>query len=601
MDRNTIIAIILMVVVMSVGLTLQSTLFAPPPPEATATQSDTSTSLASDSVASGQSSSLADSQSIPVMDSSSTLVALGESPSIQRFTYETGVFIIEFDPAGAGISSIRLKKHLDKGEPVELLFNDEKTPVSFLMYVGDDINRPIVHPFSYRIEGNKVIFSRMFALANPDGSASDNTFTVEKTYNFSENDYLFELGIEIRNSKNLSVPLNLNGYAYTLAFEPQLGPEFYQTPDGNYTYRRFYTEMNGKKQTVKLKDGKYETSDFISWAAITSKYFSVIGIPYTRTKVTLTESKTVDIPLESRMYFSRPTIKMASNTDLYRFYLGPQLKENLAVYNDPSQNGFGLKDLNLENALDSGSWLGWLENILKWLLTLFHKMVPNWGVAIILLTILIKVILQPFSKKSLESTSKMQALNPQMEELRAKYKDNPTKLNQEMGELYKREKINPLGGCLPMLLQFPIFIALYGLLNKHFELRGAMFIPGWIEDLSIPESIINFAPLKLPLIGSDLRLLPLLYGASMIFSFKISQTGSQQGGMTGKIMMYGMPIMFFFVLYNAPSGLLLYWMVMNVISIGQQMFVNYRRKHKKATSAPTANAKSFGPKRSSKR
>jgi YidC/Oxa1 family membrane protein insertase len=87
----------------------------------------------------------------------------------------------------------------------------------------------------------------------------------------------------------------------------------------------------------------------------------------------------------------------------------------------------------------------------------------------------------------------------------------------------------------------------------------------------------------------------------MIFSFKISQTGSQQGGMTGKIMMYGMPIMFFFVLYNAPSGLLLYWMVMNVISIGQQMFVNYRRKHKKATSAPTANAKSFGPKRSSKR
>ena len=231
----------------------------------------------------------------------------------------------------------------------------------------------------------------------------------------------------------------------------------------------------------------------------------------------------------------------------------------MAIYNKASDNGFGLSDLNLEKALDSSSWLGWLESILKWLLSFFYGLIPNYGVAIILLTILIKVILQPFSKKSMESTAKMQSLNPQMEELRAKYKDNPTKLNQEMGELYKKENINPLGGCLPMLFQFPIFIALYGLLNKHFELRGAMFIPGWIEDLSLPEHIINFAPLSLPVIGSYIRLLPILYGASMILSFKINQAGTtQQSGMSGKFMMLGMPIMFFFILYNAPSGLLLY-------------------------------------------
>ena len=151
-----------------------------------------------------------------------------------------------------------------------------------------------------------------------------------------------------------------------------------------------------------------------------------------------------------------------------------------------------------------------------------------------------------------------------------------------MGELYKKEKINPLGGCLPMLFQFPIFIALYGLLNKHFELRGAMFIPGWIEDLSLPESILHFSSVSLPLIGSDIRLLPILYGASMIFSFKISQAGTQQSGMTGKFMMYGMPVMFFFILYNAPSGLLLYWMVMNVISIGQQVYMNKKRRKKQA-------------------
>ena len=104
-----------------------------------------------------------------------------------------------------------------------------------------------------------------------------------------------------------------------------------------------------------------------------------------------------------------------------------------------------------------------------------------------------------------------------------------------------------------------------------------MFIPGWITDLSLPETIFNFAPLSLPVIGSNIRLLPILYVTSMILSFKINQTGAQQGGMSGKMMMLGMPIMFFFILYNAPSGLLLYWMVMNFITIGQQLLVNRKK------------------------
>jgi YidC/Oxa1 family membrane protein insertase len=116
-----------------------------------------------------------------------------------------------------------------------------------------------------------------------------------------------------------------------------------------------------------------------------------------------------------------------------------------------------------------------------------------------------------------------------------------------------------------------------------------MFIPGWIEDLSLPESIINFAPVTLPVIGSDIRLLPILYGASMIFSFKISQAGgATQSGMTGKFMMYGMPIMFFFILYNAPAGLLLYWMVMNVISVGQQVYMNKKRQREQGDAPALA-------------
>jgi YidC/Oxa1 family membrane protein insertase len=587
MDKNTILAIVLSVVVMTVGMGIQATFF-PPQQQATVQETEVAERVVTPTA-----------EEIPTVvyqggaqsyngSLAGSLVQVGSQASSEKFTYETNVFLIEFDPVGASVTSLKLKKHLDKGTPVELIFNDGNHPGAFSLYAGKDTTTPIDATFRSRVLSNGVEFSQDFAIREPNGVISDEVFTLTKTYRFAPDDYLFEISIETKNSQNKTIALNYDGYAYTLAFEPQLGPAFHETPDGNYTYRRFYIEQNGKKTKPKLRDGKYETDDHLSWVAITGKYFSVIGLTdATRYDITLSESKSDTIPLISKIYFSRPAYRTATGKDTFRFYVGPQLKADMAIYNKASDNGFGLSDLNLEKALDSSSWLGWLESILKWLLSFFYGLIPNYGVAIILLTILIKVILQPFSKKSMESTAKMQSLNPQMEELRAKYKDNPTKLNQEMGELYKKENINPLGGCLPMLFQFPIFIALYGLLNKHFELRGAMFIPGWIEDLSLPEHIINFAPLSLPVIGSYIRLLPILYGASMILSFKINQAGTtQQSGMSGKFMMLGMPIMFFFILYNAPSGLLLYWMVMNFISIGQQMFVNKRRDKAKQEEKP---------------
>jgi len=581
MDRNTILAIVLSVIVISVGLTIQTTFFAPDP----LTTAAAPTNVESRDQNTSNMQQVAEvpvsyAQSGQAWDSGrpGSFVQTGSAQSTNKFNFETDVFVVEFDPKGAAVTSLRLKQHLDKGQPVEMIFNDSTYPAAFSLYAGDDTTNPIDATFNYSIKQDRVEFSQTFGVIGPDGEISDEQFTLVKTYRFGQSDYLFEISVEFKNSQNKAIPLNYNGFAYTLAFEPQLGPEFYEAPDNKYTYRRFYIGQDGKKSTPKLKNGIYETGDYITWAAIAGKYFSIIGIPdATRYNIAITEQKSDNIPLESRMYFSRPAYKTATAKDVFRFYVGPQLKQHMVIYNDAAQNGFGLSDLHLEKALDGSSWLGWLEAILKWFLQFFYRLIPNYGVAIILLTILIKVMLQPFSKKSMESTSKMQALGPQMEELKTKYKDNPTKLNQEMGELYKQEKINPLGGCLPMLFQFPIFIALYGLLNRHFELRGAMFIPGWIEDLSLPESIINFAPLSLPVIGSDIRLLPILYGASMILSFKISQAGNQQGGMSGKFMMYGMPIMFFFILYSAPSGLLLYWMVMNFISIGQQVFVNKRR------------------------
>ena len=370
---------------------------------------------------------------------------------------------------------------------------------------------------------------------------------------------------------------------YTLSFGPQVGPSF-TSMSSNYDYRRVYEMRRGddNKHNISYKDGVYTAEDDLEWMALTGKYFVYIGGPaeegivggFEATNDTYEEGVTQ----VNYIYMSRLPESSSSVTDLYSFYLGPQNKSDLMRYDTKNDNLFGLENQKYTTVMETG-WLTWLESILKWFLNIFYRIIPNYGVAIILLTILIKIILHPLSKKSQESTAKMGALSPRIEEIKNKYPDNPEAQNAAMAKLYREEKINPMSSCLPMLIQFPILIAFYGLLNKNIELRGAMFIPGWINDLSIPETIFTL-PFNIPLIGSQIHLLPILYTFSMIFSMKITQSsssvaGSQQGMMN--FMTYGMPIIFFFILYNAPSGLLLYWSVMNVISIGTQIYVNKKK------------------------
>ena len=226
---------------------------------------------------------------------------------------------------------------------------------------------------------------------------------------------------------------------------------------------------------------------------------------------------------------------------------------------------------------------------MKYILDFFYLLIPNYGIAIILLTLVTKLVFLPLTFSSSESMAKMAALNPKMAEIRARLKDKPDKMNQEIAALYKREKVNPLSGCLPLLLQMPVFFALYNLLNSHFELRGAMFIPGWIPDLSVPEAIFTF-PFAIPLVGwTALRALPLLMVASQLISSKFTQPSSapQQGGGQAKLMMYALPIVFLFILYDMPSGLVLYWTVQNILSTVQQVYINNLRKKKDAQSGQT--------------
>jgi YidC/Oxa1 family membrane protein insertase len=220
-------------------------------------------------------------------------------------------------------------------------------------------------------------------------------------------------------------------------------------------------------------------------------------------------------------------------------------------------------------------------------------------VAIILLTLVVKLLLFPLTKKGSEATLRMQSLAPRIKEIQEKYKDNPQKMNVEMAGFYKKEGYNPLSGCLPMLLQIPIFFAMYNLFNNHFDLRGAMFIPGWIPDLSLPESVFHFENFRLPFVGwSDIRLLPFLYVGSQLLYGKVTQTPDQQSNSQMKMMLYVMPIVFFFILYDVPSGLLLYWIMSNVLTMVQQLVINkYLARRRAAMAAGVETKPIIAPKR----
>ena len=571
MDKRTILAIVLVVIVITASMFIQATLFS----GNDTSQNTSSASTAGTTETSSEVSALTE-------EKVSAIVSKSSAASAEKFTLETNLFEITFDPVGASISSLMMKEHADAyGNHVDIIFNGEDGNNAFLMYWGDDLSNPIMDTFSYVVEGTKVIFTNSYK------TSSGQSFTIVKTYEFKDDEYLFAVNVDIVGGEGFT-GLNSEGYAYTLAYEPQVGPSFTQMKNNNYDYRRVYVDAYNnkgklKKSMVKFSNGVYTTTSQMQWMSVTGKYFAVVAYPADNTlayKYTALQGSTDTVVQTDSIYVSRPATG-ASTSDTIYFYAGPQLKKYLGSYYSGMDNAWGLRNTNLDAVMDGGSILGWLENILKWLLNLLYKVIPNYGVGIILVTVIIKIVFWPLTKKGTESTAKMSALQPRMKEIQEKYKDNPQKMNQETAALYKEAGVSPLGGCLPMLIQFPILIAMYGLLNKHFELRGAMFIPGWIPDLSVPETIATLG-FNIPLLGNEIHLLPILYTISMIFSMKYTQSSQNQNASQGKGMMwfmtYGMPILFFFILYSAPSGLLLYWSSQNLLSMIQQFYTNHKLK-----------------------
>jgi YidC/Oxa1 family membrane protein insertase len=245
----------------------------------------------------------------------------------------------------------------------------------------------------------------------------------------------------------------------------------------------------------------------------------------------------------------------------YAVYFGPKSLETL-----------DLAGTDLARIVD----FGFFDIIAKPLLhamNFIHKFIPNYGIVIIIITIMVKILFWPLSNKSYKSMSQMKKLQPKMAELRAKYKHDKKVMNQELMNLYKLYKINPLGGCLPMVLQIPVFFAFYKMLYQAIELRHAPFFL-WINDLAAPDRLFTFG-FKVPLMSPPygIPVLTLIMGASMFFQQKMSPP---PGDPTQAKMMMFMPIFFTFIFINFPSGLVLYWLVNNILSMVQQKYVTQK-------------------------
>ena len=290
--------------------------------------------------------------------------------------------------------------------------------------------------------------------------------------------------------------------------------------------------------------------DRIRWAGYGDTYFlSAIIPPEGDTYSLLLSAKEGTVAIKLAMPWNRQPVT-------YTVYVGPKELSALNAVN-PS----------LERAIDFG-WSHFIARPLLSLLKLSHSLTGNYGIDIILLTILVKLIFFPLSLKSFKSMAAMQKLQPQLEQLRTQYQNDRETLNREMMEMYRRHKINPLGGCLPLLVQFPVFIGLYQVLMMAIEIRQAPFF-GWIQDLSRPDRLGTFV---LPFVDPPgIPVLTVLMGGTMIMQQAITPT---PGDPVQQKMMMLMPLIFTVMFVNFPAGLVLYWLVNNVLSITQQYAYN---------------------------
>jgi YidC/Oxa1 family membrane protein insertase len=393
-----------------------------------------------------------------------------------------------------------------------------------------------------------------FVLEDPAGGR------IEKRFTFVNEGYEVRLDIEIEREGWMR---GMSAYALVwdcgLAVnEKNAGGDVRQFAALGMVGEEYYQEAARKfsKDQEKLHEG------MVTWAGARTKYFLSAVMPEQQRSGTLAliGDKERDLVGYEIRYPFRGDPRFVH--DAYRCYIGPLDMNELKNY------GVGL-----ERTIDLGR-LRFLSVLVLRFMLFLKRFIPNYGVIIIILSVLTKVLFYRLTHKSTKSMKDMQRLQPKIKELQEKFKDDKERLNKETMKLYKEAGVNPLGGCLPLLLQMPVFFALFNVLRNTIELRGAPFAL-WIKDLSSPDVLFEFG-FSIPFIGNEFHLLPILMGGAMVLQTKMgaSPTGEAAPAAQTKMMSTMMPIMFTFFFYGMPSGLVLYWIVNNILTIVQQYYVH---------------------------
>jgi len=462
------------------------------------------------------------------------------APGRELVTVETDLFRAGIDPVGGDLVLLELTRYrdsLDTSKTFQLLGADHHYAVQTGL-VGQNLpNHKTVFTTegkSYSLaEGKDAVEVKLHA-ASPDGAK------VTKTLTFRRGSYLVDVVHEIENAT--SAPIAAHAY-FQIARDGK-APADDKAMLYTFTGAAVYTEQEKfvKVPFGDIDKGKvpYPKSADTGWAAMIQHYFVTAILPPEKATREYYTRKIAENLYTVGTILPVPAIAPgATGTVGVRVYAGPEEQEKLKAVAS-----------GLDLVVDYG-WLTVIAAPLFWVLEWLHGWLGNWGLAIIALTVLIKLIFFPLSAASYKSMARMKKVTPRLTKMREMYGNDRAKMNQAMMELYKEEKINPLGGCLPIVVQIPVFIALYWVLLASVELRQAPFF-GWIKDLSVPDPFF---------------ILPAIMMGSMIIQTKMSPTPPDP--VQAKVMMI-MPFAFGVMFFFFPAGLVLYWVVNNVLSIAQQ-------------------------------
>ena len=473
------------------------------------------------------------------------------------------VFTATLSTKGATLKSLVLKQHLDSNhKPFNLVSNDKNGALSllFLTREGKKIDTRDLYFSSVTLDTLRTITGKeSYAVRYHLDVAPQQGIDI--TYLFGGNSYKVDYDVK------------LTGFGNALA-----GNEYQLQWDGglNYSEKDHKDESQSSIATaylggsvVKLAASKEnqayreEQSGEAKWVAVRNKYFVAALIPQGRTEGIFLDGKRKANDFTDYIAALKMGVPSSSPVVDNRFslYFGP-LDYNIVK----AQN------VGLEKIMDFGwDWLTrpFAEFIILPVFSWMNTFISNYGLIIIIFALLIKLVTYPLSMASTKSMKKMSALQPALKELQEKYKDNPAKLQGELGRIYKEAGVNPLGGCLPVLLQMPLLYAMFYVFRSSIQLRQHGLL--WVKDLSIPDSIFDFG-FSIPMYGDHIAVFPILMAATVFVQQKITPTTQTNDQM--KAMIYIFPAMMLLFFNNMPAGLGLYYLMFNVFSVAQQFYIN---------------------------